>query len=240
MKIPHPELAHATSLDQAESLQETARTMVQITPLRRQPHRVVGCDVAYSQDDVWASGAAIALNLETLIEIEHHTAHTPCSFPYVPGLFAFRELPVLLESLKQLTQTPDVVLVDGHGIAHPRRAGLACHLGVTAGIPTIGCAKNPLGGEWKMPAEERGAWTEVRMNGEVVGAAFRSRLGSPPVFISPGHMIDLPGTIELVSRLLGDRRLPEPLAQAHDAAVKARDRRARSHHSRHIRQDSAS
>ena len=237
MNIPHPELAHATSLDQAESLQETVRSMVQITPLSRQPHRVVGCDVAYSQDEVWASGAAFAINLETLIEIEHYSAHTPCSFPYVPGLFAFRELPVILDSLKQLAEPPDVVLVEGRGIAHPRRAGLACHLGVTAGVPTIGCAKNPLGGEWKMPGEERGAWSEVRINGEVVGAAFRSRPGSPPVFISPGHMIDLPDAIALVSKLLGDRRLPAPLAQAHEAAVRARDRRVRNQNHRHVRQD---
>jgi deoxyribonuclease V len=227
MKIPHPELAHATSLEQAERLQQQVQDMVQISPLRRQPHRVVGCDVAYSKDGAWGSSAALALNVETLIKIEHQTAHALCSFPYVPGLFAFRELPILFESLKQLTEIPDVVVVEGHGIAHPRHAGLACHFGVTTEIPTIGCAKSPLGGDWKQPEDRAGAWTEVRMDGNVVGAAFRSRMGSQPVFVSPGHLVDLPSAVNLMTKLCRGRRLPDPLARAHDAAVKVRDRRER-------------
>jgi len=229
MKIQHPELVHASSLDQAEALQARVRDLVRIEPLARQPHRIVGCDVAYSPDGELGFAAAVAINLETLIEIEHSTAHAPASFPYVPGLFAFRELPILLEALQQLTQIPDVIVVEGHGIAHPQCAGLASSLGVALEIPTIGCAKSPLSGDWMQPAEEKGAWTEIRMSREMVGAALRSRVGSQPIFVSPGHMIDIKSSLSLVYKMCHDRRLPEPLARAHAVSVKDRDRHVRLH-----------
>ena len=120
-------------------------------------------------------------------------------------------------------------LVDGHGIAHPRRAGLASHLGVILDVPAIGCAKTPLGGDWHEPPEEPGAWSEVRYEGDLVGAAYRSRAGSQPLFLSPGHRVDLPSIIALLPKLLREHRLPEPLAQAHEAAVKTRARHEKAH-----------
>ncbi len=224
MKILHTEFDHVTSLDQAEAAQEKLRALVKITPLERPPHRVVGCDAAYSRDEILGFAAAAALNLETLRKIEVRTARAACAFPYVPGLFSFREAPILLAALRLLTEAPDVILVEGHGIAHPRRAGLACHVGVVLGIPTIGCAKTPLAGDWEQPEERAGAWTEVRLDGETVGVVYRHRAHGKAVYVSPGHLIDLPSIHELLPRLFGDHRLPEPLALAHEASVKARGR----------------
>ncbi len=229
MKIQHPELVHAASLEQAESLQARIRDMVRIEPLVRQPHRIVGCDVAYSPDGEWGFATAVAVNLETLIEIEHPTSHATASFPYVSGLVAFRELPILIAALQKLTRIPDVIVVEGHGIAHPQCAGLASHLGVALEIPTIGCAKSPLSGDWIQPPDEKGAWTEIRVSREMVGAVLRSRAGSQPIFVSPGHMIDIKSSLSLVYRMCSKQCLPEPLARAHAISVKERDRHARQH-----------
>ncbi len=222
MKITHPELAEARSLDEAVALQERIRGLVQLVPLRRHPHRVVGVDAAYAVDGVLGFAAAVALNVETLIRIEIQTGVAACTFPYVPGLFAFREAPILLAALRKLTEAPDVLLVEGHGVAHPRRAGLATHLGVLLDVPTIGCAKTPLGGDWREPERRAGAFSEVRMDGEVVGVAFRSRPESAPLFLSPGHRVDLPSILDLAPRLFHGHRLPEPLHLAHETAEKTR------------------
>jgi deoxyribonuclease V len=222
MRISRPDLTHAASLAEAEAHQDEIRELIRIEPLARTVHRVGGCDVAYSEDGSFGFAAAVALDLETLRRIETHTAQALVPFPYVPGLFAFREAPVLLEALKLLTEPPDVLLVEGHGIAHPNRAGLACHLGVVLDLPTIGCAKTPLGGTWHEPAHRAGAFSEIRMEGDLVGAAFRARPDASPVFISPGHRIDVDTAVRLTSQLFRDHRLPEPLHQAHEASIKAR------------------
>lgn len=224
MKILHPEFEHVTSLEEAEAVQNRLRDLVRLAPLRRPPHRVVGSDAAYSRDEIMGYAAAAALDLETLRTIEVQTARAACAFPYVPGLFSFREAPILLAALRLLTEAPDVILVEGHGIAHPRRAGLACHIGVALDLPTIGCAKTPLAGVWEPPPERAGAWSEVRLDGEAVGAVYRHRAQGKPVYVSPGHLIDLPSIHELLPRLFRDRHLPEPLALAHEASVKARGR----------------
>jgi deoxyribonuclease V len=224
MKITHPELALARSLDEALAVQETVRGLTRLAPFQRHPHRVVGVDAAYAPDGVLGFAAAVALNVETLIRIEVQTAVTACTFPYVPGLFAFRELPILLGALRKLTDDPDVLLVEGHGVAHPRRAGLATHLGVLLDVPAIGCAKTPLGGEWQEPERRAGAWSEVRMDGEALGIAFRPRPENAPVFLSPGHQVDLASIQELAPRLFHGHRLPEPLHLAHETAEKIRRR----------------
>jgi len=222
MKITHPELAMARSVDEATAVQETVRELTRLAPLSRHPHRVVGVDAAYAPDGVLGFAAAVALNVETLIRIEVQTAATACTFPYVPGLFAFRELPILLGALRKLTEAPDVLLVEGHGIAHPRRAGLATHLGVLLDVPAVGCAKTPLGGRWREPERRTAAWTEVEMDGETVGIAFRPRPENAPVFLSPGHRVNLASIVEIAPRLFHGHRLPEPLHLAHEAAEKAR------------------
>jgi deoxyribonuclease V len=227
MKIAHPELMHAPSLEEAERRQEEVRELVRLEPWTRSPHRVAGCDVAYDHDGVFAYAAAVAVNVETLRTIESPTARSLCTFPYIPGLFAFREAPPLVEALRRLSEPPDLILVDGHGIAHPRGAGLACHLGVVLDVPAAGCAKTPLGGTWTQPPERAGAWSPIEMDGKVVGAAYRHQAHNSPVFVSPGHRVNLDALLTLLPKLFRDGgRSPLPLQLAHQAAVKSRGRLA--------------
>jgi deoxyribonuclease V len=139
-------------------------------------------------------------------------------FPYVPGLLTFREAPLILAAFEKLTVTPDLVMVDGQGIAHPRRIGLAAHLGLCLGIPAIGCAKSRLIGEYAEPENESGSYTELSDKGEVIGAVVRTKAGVKPVYVSIGHMIDLPSAIDRVLDCCRGYRLPEPTRLAHIAA----------------------
>lgn len=131
------------------------------------------------------------------------------AFPYVPGLFAFREVPALLEALDKLSVRPDVLICDGHGLAHPRRFGLACHLGVLTGLPSYGVGKTPLIGAWEQPGDQRGARADLVDGGETVGVVLRTRQGVKPVFVSVGHRMDLDGACGLTLRLASRFRLPE-------------------------------
>ncbi|SDW22922.1 deoxyribonuclease V [Amycolatopsis xylanica] len=175
------------------------------------PRAVAGLDVDYRDDHVAA--AVVVLDADSLIEIESATAITPVRFPYIPGLFSFRELPPLLAAIAKLTVTPDLLIADGHGLAHPRRFGLACHLGVVTGIPTIGVAKTPMGG-YDAPADTRGATTPLVDKGETVGAALRTQRGVKPVFVSVGHRISLERACAEVLRLAPKYRQPETTRRA--------------------------
>jgi deoxyribonuclease V len=131
------------------------------------------------------------------------------AFGYVPGLFAFRELPALLAALDRLAAAPDLLICDGHGLAHPRRFGLACHLGVLTGLSSIGVGKTPLVGEWEQPGPTRGDWADLRDRGEVVGRVLRTRDGVKPVFVSVGHRMSLDNACAQVLALTPLYRLPE-------------------------------
>ncbi|HKN98481.1 MAG TPA: endonuclease V [Pseudonocardiaceae bacterium] len=170
---------------------------------------VAGLDVGYAKDSDELVAAVVLLDAGTLDTVEQHTVTGRATFPYVPGLLAFREVPPLLDALRLLDRTPDVLLCDGYGIAHPRRFGLACHLGVLTGLPSVGVAKTPYVGEYAEPATERGAYTELRDGGEVVGRVLRTQDGVRPVFVSVGHAVDLDTASELVLRLAPRHRLPE-------------------------------
>jgi deoxyribonuclease V len=150
----------------------------------------------------------VAVDLVTLAVVEYATAVGRSEAPYRPGLFALRELPPLRAALDRLTASPELLVVDGHGIAHPRRLGLASHLGVVTGLPTIGVAKTPLG-RYAPPAPERGATSPLLVDGEQVGAALRTQYGVKPVFVSIGHRIDLDSACRYVLALAPDHRLPE-------------------------------
>jgi deoxyribonuclease V len=136
----------------------------------------------------------------------------------VPGLLTFREAPLILAAFEKLKVAPDLVIVDGQGIAHPRRIGLASHLGLCLGLPTIGCAKSRLCGEHEMPGFEAGSYAELRDNGEVIGVVLRTRAGVKPVYVSIGHLIDLPSAVRTVLDCCRGYRLPEPTRLAHQAA----------------------
>jgi deoxyribonuclease V len=137
------------------------------------------------------------------------------SFPYIPGLLSFREAPLLIQAFRRLRRLPDVVLYDGQGIAHPRGFGLASHMGVLLGLPSIGCAKKRLVGDFGEVGLQAGSTTPLKMEGKIIGAVIRTRKGVKPVFVSPGHRIDLEFSIKLVLRTCRGFRLPEPLRRAH-------------------------
>ena len=163
-------------------------------------------------------GAVVLLSYPELRPLEQQVVDAELAFPYVPGLLAFREVPVLVEAFRRLSQRPDLLLVDGQGLAHPRRFGIACHLGLLLDLPTIGCAKSRLVGEHGPLGEEVGARAELRDGPELLGLVLRTRAGVTPVYVSVGHRIGLGEAAEWALRLCRGYRLPEPARLAHQAA----------------------
>jgi deoxyribonuclease V len=176
---------------------------------------VAGCDVACDVSQGALFGGVVLWDLKEGFIVEKRVFRMPVKFPYIPGLLGFRETPVLLNALSRLKGSPDVILVDGQGIAHPRGLGLASHLGLHVDVPTVGCAKKILVGEHNTLGPEKGDWTWLYFQGGPVGAVLRTRPGVRPVYVSPGHRVSVVGALQVVLRCLGGFRLPEPLRQAH-------------------------
>ncbi len=170
-------------------------------------------------------GIVSVLSYPELTPVETAHAVVPVEFPYVPGLLSFREAPAVLAAIARLTHVPDLLLVDGQGLAHPRRFGLACHLGVLLDLPAIGCAKSILVGQHGPLAPERGARAALIHQGDTVGAAVRTRSGVQPVYVSVGHCVDLAAAVTWTLRCTSRYRIPEPLRQAHLTARRARTNR---------------
>ncbi|MBX9389292.1 endonuclease V [Streptomonospora nanhaiensis] len=199
----------------AEALQERWAPLVRQEPLDLAGVSLVaGLDVAYSPGDDRLAAAAVVLAAPDWTVVETATAVSRPRFPYVPGLFAFREAPALLEAVAGLRAEPDVWVCDGFGLAHPRRFGLACHIGLALDRPVLGVGKTPFIGRAEPPAAARGSWSELVDGGEVVGRCLRTRDGVKPVYVSVGHRVDLASATELVLRLAPRYRLPEPVRQA--------------------------
>ncbi|WP_280672092.1 MULTISPECIES: endonuclease V [unclassified Kitasatospora] len=177
---------------------------------------VAGVDVAYDDERDVVAAAAVLLDLRTLEVVEEATAVGRIAFPYVPGLLAFRELPAVIDALAALERLPDLVVCDGYGVAHPRRLGLASHLGVLTGLRTLGVAKTPFTFSHQLPGAARGEWSPLvdEATGEEVGRALRTRPGVKPVFVSVGHRIGLPEAVECVLALTPAYRLPETTRRA--------------------------
>ncbi|MBI3979755.1 MAG: deoxyribonuclease V [Chloroflexi bacterium] len=212
---------HRWTLAPAEAIEIQHRLAAQVIrqnetgPVRH----VAGADVAAGRAGQAGRGAVVLLSFPALEIADVYTAEQPLSMPYVPGLLAFRELPALLAAFTGLATTPDLVMVDGHGIAHPRRLGIAAHLGLLLDLPTIGCAKSILVGRTAgEPGPNAGDWVPLVDRGEVVGAALRTRVGVRPVYVSIGHRVDLPAAIAWVLRCGRGYRLPEPTRLADRAA----------------------
>lgn len=182
------------------------------------PRYIAGTDLAAGKVGETATAAVVVLTYPGLEVAEVKVARGRLEWPYVPGLLSFREAPLVLAASESLSITPDLFIVDGQGIAHPRRIGLASHLGLFWDIPTIGCAKSLLSGHCEEPGPERGSWTELRDRGEVIGAAVRTREKVRPVYVSPGHKISLEAAIYWVLACSRGYRLPEPTRLAHLAA----------------------
>ena len=179
--------------------------------------RVAGVDVGFEAGGTITRAVAV-LHYPDLALVETAIARRPTTFPYIPGLLSFRELPAVLEALDQLRAPPDLLLCDGQGIAHPRRLGIASHLGLLTDLPSIGVAKTRLCGTGEEPPDQRGAWTPLQMNGEIIGAVLRTRPGVKPLYISPGHRISLETAIRYVMACCPRYRLPETTRQAHRLA----------------------
>ncbi|MDA0637916.1 endonuclease V [Nonomuraea sp. MCN248] len=207
--LPHP---WPESVAEAEVIQERLRPRVELTG-PADFATVAGLDVHYHGDDA-LSAAVVVLDAATLSVVEQVVTHGQAAFPYVPGLFAFRELPALVEALRRLTVTPDLLVCDGYGLAHPRGFGLACHVGVLTGLPALGVGKTPFVGAYEQPRQERGAWTPLVLDGAVAGRAVRTRDGVKPVFVSQGHRLTLDTATDQVLRLTPRHRLPEPIRRA--------------------------
>jgi len=180
---------------------------------------VAGVDVHFEERGAVTRAAVAVLDLGTLGVLEQTVARRPTTFPYVPGLLSFREIPAVVDALGALESAPDLLMCDGQGFAHPRRFGLACHLGWLMDRPTIGVAKSRLIGEFDAPGRERGAWSPLLDRGEVIGAALRTRAGVSPVFVSQGHRVGLESALRLALACTGRFRIPEPTRQAHRLAA---------------------
>jgi deoxyribonuclease V len=174
------------------------------------PKLLAGFDVGFEDEGTITRAAVVLLDAATLQPLESHIARVVTSMPYVPGLLSFRELPALVAALSMLTRTPDLVFVDGQGIAHPRRLGIAAHFGVVTGLATLGVAKKVLAGRHEEPGPAVGDRAPLIHSGERIGWVLRSKLRCNPLIVSPGHRISLDASVEWVMRTLRGYRLPEP------------------------------
>ncbi len=204
-----PVFEHSWDLtpDEAQQLQIALAARVVQADVFMHIDIVAGVDVAYTDDNVFA--AVVTLRADSLSVIETATAIDTPRFPYLPGLFSFRELPAIIRTLARLTVAPDLIICDGHGIAHPRRCGLASHLGLLYDLPTIGCAKSNLYGEYTLPGENRGDYTAIRDDDEIIGRVLRTQQKVKPVFVSVGHNISLSTACNWVLHCAPTYRLPE-------------------------------
>ena len=200
---------------EAVELQKRLREEVRIAPLAGNVKTIAGADISFNKFEPTVYAGVVVLSFPELEVIEEAGVISETRFPYVPGLLSFRETPSVLEAWSQLKTEPDALMLDGQGLAHPRRVGIACHVGLLIERPALGCAKSVLVGKYEEPGKERGEWTELVHKDEVVGAALRTKRNVQPVFVSPGHLIDLEGAIDLTLKSDGGYRQPEPTRRAH-------------------------
>jgi deoxyribonuclease V len=205
----------AGSEAEAERIQQELRQRLDLDNcLDVAPTLVAGVDVSYDRVSPRITAAAVVVDVTTGVEVESVVVPGEVSFPYLPGLLAFREVPILLAALDRLGCRPEVVICDGYGVAHPRRFGLACHLGVVTGLPTFGVAKTPFIGRYDAPGARRGDWSALRDGDEVLGRVLRTQTDVKPVFVSVGHRTSLDQATALTLDLSPRYRLPEVIRRA--------------------------
>lgn len=208
---------HAWDLQPTEAvkLQKELKSQIRLQPLSQPPRLIAGADLSFDKGSDTVYAGIVVLDLANLQIVEERGLQATAPFPYVPGLLSFRESPAILQVWELLENKPDILVLDGQGTAHPRGFGVACHLGLWLDIPTIGCAKTLLCGKFEMPAEERGASSPLIYKEETIGAALRTKTRVSPVYASPGHLIDLPGALDMLLLCDGGYRIPEPTRRAH-------------------------
>jgi deoxyribonuclease V len=208
--------------EEAIAQQDRLRAEVDLSDSVPDPVRTVaGLDVAYVEGTRRAVAAAVVMSYPELVIVDQSVVSVDVTFPYVPGLLAFREAPPLVTALRGLSITPDLLVCDGFGVAHPRRFGLACHLGVIVGLPSVGVGKSAFVGTYAQVGSERGAWSAIADRGEVVGRVLRTRTKVKPVYVSVGHRVELEHACQLVLDLCRGYRLPEPIRAADGLARQA-------------------
>jgi deoxyribonuclease V len=185
----------------------------------KNPARVVACDIAARPGGRRLYAAAVAWDAARGEVVDVSLASVPAPFPYIPGLLSFREMPAMIEAMAGLKEAPDLILCDAQGLMHPRRFGLACHVGIATGVPSVGCAKTRLTGDYKEPGREKGSRAAVTVEGEQAGYVLRTRRNVRPIYVSPGHLVSPERAVEIVLGLPVGMRIPEPLRQAHGHAV---------------------
>ncbi len=208
----------------ARQLQERLARKVSLKNKRSHPPRIIaGCDISCHPFSKTGYAGIVLLDAKTLNTTEEFSLQGELTFPYVPGLLSFREGPLLLDLFERMKTVPDLIFFDGQGLAHPRRLGLACHLGLFLDTPTIGLAKTPLIGNFEEPGMERGAHSPLLDDeGTPLGTALRTRTGCKPVFVSPGHHIDIPTALDWALKVTGKYRIPEPTRLAHNLVNRVR------------------
>jgi len=204
----------------AVELQKSLAPQVRIRPFNKKIKTIAGIDCAFSSSGEKIIACAVVLSAENFDKIEIVYAVQNVTFPYISGFLSFREAPVCLAAAKKLEITPDCIIVDGQGIAHPRRLGLASHLGLFLDIPTIGCAKSRLIGDFKEPGLAKGSISPLINKGEIIGSVVRSRSNVKPVFVSIGHKCKLSDAVRIVLDCCGKYRLPEPSRIAHQTVTR--------------------
>ncbi|MBH8572171.1 deoxyribonuclease V [Nostocaceae cyanobacterium CENA369] len=202
--------AWPATVEEAIVIQEQLRSQVITQDKFKEPVQyVAGVDMGFEADGTISRAAVAVLSFPDLQVIETTLAHRPTTFPYIPGFLSFREIPAVLDALEKIKTTPNIILCDGQGIAHPRRLGIACHLGILIDIPTIGVAKSLLIGKHEELPETRGSWQPLIHRGETIGAVLRTRTKVKPVYVSSGNRVSLPTAIDYVLRCTPKYRLPE-------------------------------
>ncbi len=198
------------TIDEAIAIQEKLRVEIITSDSFPEPVQyVAGVDMGFEAEGTISRAAVAVLSFPDLKLQESAIARRPTSFPYIPGFLSFREIPAVLNALEKISITPDIILCDGQGIAHPRRFGIACHLGLIVDIPTIGVAKSILIGKHQEVPEEKGNWQPLINRGETIGAVLRTRTGTKPLYVSSGHRLSLTTAIDYVLRCTPKYRLPE-------------------------------
>lgn len=203
--------------DEAIGLQKELASRVVLENHNGEVRLVAGADVHFPQKGI-GRATVVVLSYPDLKLVESQVVEGEAVFPYIPGLLAFRESPLLLDAFGKLSQRPDLLLVDGQGIAHPRGMGIACHLGIYLDLPSIGCAKSRLYGKHDEPALEAGSWTDLVARGMTIGSVLRTRTGVRPLYISPGHLMEVESAREWTLKCCRGYRLPEPNRLAHQLA----------------------
>jgi deoxyribonuclease V len=202
-----------TTLEEAQAIQQRLRTEIIDHDDFGEVRTIAGVDAGYEGDSqasqTIARAAVVVLAYPTLQPLDYVVARRPAPFPYVPGFLSFREAPAVLAALAELRVRPDLLICDGHGIAHPRRLGIATHVGLLAGIPSIGCAKSLLVGHHAPVPDERGGYVPLTHRGEQIGVVLRTRVGVKPIYVSVGHRVSLPSAINFVMSCVTKYRLPE-------------------------------